>query len=209
MIGGAACLAASAAILWSWSRHPATGGAMATTRTKTRKAAIALPPLPADAVLLALDVSSSAIGWCVYRAGKFGAAGLIAAPMSRPSTERIDLNTAEVGGLAEDYGITRVVMEWQSSLRAARCRNANGLAVLGQAQGAAYWELRRRGLAVDRVSEREWTRVNGWNVSKDKRAERVKLLCPEYRWAIEKSPGCDPGMDMADAIGLAIFRMSK
>jgi Holliday junction resolvasome RuvABC endonuclease subunit len=164
--------------------------------------------LPPGTVLLALDVSSSAIGWAIFQAGRFAAASIIRAPASRPSAERIEAHTRELGGVLDSFGITRVAMEWQSPWRAARCRNATGLAVLGQAQGAAFWEVRSRGIPADLISERDWTKVGGWPASKAKRAERVKLLCPEYREVAAKKPPVDAGLDIADAIGLGFYRLS-
>jgi Holliday junction resolvasome RuvABC endonuclease subunit len=169
----------------------------------------ALAPLPAGAVLLALDVSSTAIGWSVFQSGIFAAAGLVKNPASWPSPRRIRANAAEVLEMILDGHVSHVAMEWQSPLRHARARNVNGLAVLGQAQGYLLAAVERefRHIEVDLVSERDWTRVDGWNASKARRAERVKLLVPAYGDAISRDPDLDKGLDIADSIGLGLWRL--
>lgn len=183
------------------------------TKTRARKppGSAALPPLPADAVLMAIDCSSTAIGWAVYRRRVLMAASLARSPASWDSIRRIRANTAEVLEAAAERGVTHAILEWQSPWRAARLRNANGLAVLGQAQGYLLAAIERefRQIKVDLVSEREWTRVGGWPASKQSRAARVRLLVPEYREAVGANPSIDPGLDIADSLGLALWRLSR
>lgn len=179
-------------------------------KTRTAKKSATLAPLPPGAVLLSLDVSSSAIGWAIFAGTKFHAGGIIAAPSGWDSTRRIRTNTDDVIGLIEGYRVSHIALEWQGPYRAARGRNINGLAVLGQAQGHLLGSIQARWihLPVDLIGERIWTRINGWPARKEARAERVKLLVPEYRAAVEKDPGIDKGLDISDAIGIALWRLS-
>lgn len=179
-------------------------------KTPAKPNAAALKPLPPGAVLIAFDASSTAIGWASFRGAEFAAAGLIRHPASWPSERRIRANTAEAMEVILDRGVTHAALEWQSSLRHARARNVNGLAVLGQAQGYLLAAIERefRQVKVDLVGERIWTRVQGWNIPKAKRAERVKLLVPEYRDAMQRNPDIDKGLDICDAIGIGLFRLA-
>lgn len=169
--------------------------------------------LPAGTVLLALDASSSVIGWAVFKGHQFGGAGLAQSPRSWDSERRIRDNTDEILEIIRKFGVTRIVMEWQSHLRAAGCRNANGLATLGQAQGDVRGVIRHvfPDIPIGLVSEREWTKPEsgGRNLSKIERAESVKHLCPDYGLAIEKDPKIDPGLDMADAVGLGLWWLAN
>jgi replicative DNA helicase len=109
---------------------------------------------------------------------------------------------------SKDWSRIMKAAEWQSHLRAAGNRTANGLAILGKSQGAVWWELRSRGLQIDHVSERVWTKVNGWPARKEDRAKLIRLAVPEYRKAVEADANLDVGLDIADGIGLTLFRLA-
>jgi Holliday junction resolvasome RuvABC endonuclease subunit len=163
--------------------------------------------------LLALDVSSSACGAAIISAmGKTITSHglwLIKPPSSwKDSKRRIDYIVDGVDQLIQFIN-NGVVMEWQSHLRAAGCRNANGLAVLGQAQGRVYQHLVEREQMVDLVSEREWTKINGWNQRKEQRAHGVSMVFPEYRAACKEDDSFDPGLDIADALGIGLWRLAQ
>lgn len=172
--------------------------------------------IPPNHYLMGLDVSSSVAGWCLAHADDRGVVhfddfGRIKPPSSWSAERRMEKITLEIGDLCKDYSQTRdlsVVMEWQSHLRAAGNRNANGLAVLGKSQGAVWWHLKTLGFKIDLVSEREWTRVNGWPARKIDRAKKIRMLCPQYRELVEKDPGLDSGLDIADALGIILYRMT-
>lgn len=176
-------------------------------RPKESGVLVALPP---DAVLMALDCSSTAIGWAVLKEGRFVGAGLAKSPAGWDSVRRIRANTERILQRMCGDETTHAVLEWQGPLRAARCRNANGLAVLGQAQGYLLAAIERElpHVEVGLIGERVWTKRKGRNVSKARRTQEVAAMIPEYREAIEGNPRLDVGGDIADAIGLAIFRLA-
>lgn len=168
-----------------------------------------LDRIPDDRLVAALDVSSTVTGWAVVRrvrgANVVDDFGAIAPPKHWDADKRIGYMLDHL----TDRAITRrtppirVAMERQSHLRAAGLRNANGLAVLGRAQGSVWTWLVAMGLQVDSVSEREWTR----HQKKEKRAELLRLTCVEYRKAVDDDPDLDPGLDIADAIGIGFWRL--
>ena len=173
------------------------------------------PPLPPGTTLLALDPSSTAIGWAVFVGGQLQMAGLVpAAPKHWDSFRRIQHNAEScldmIGLLREDHERLHIVTEWQSHLRAAGNPNATGLATLGQGQGylVALIHERHPDLAVDRVSERTWTRWKSrscFGMKKEKRAEIIMELVPEYR----EASGSDKGRDTADSIGIGLWRLGR
>ena len=191
------------------------------TATKTAaipKSSTIFAPIPANGKLLSLDVSSTAIGFAVFRVNKVYpvAFGRIKHPEKWPDSRRIRANSRLLEEHMAGECVTHVVMEWQSPWRASRMPNATGLAILGKAQGYMLCVLDRIGLIpdangdlpIDLVSEREWTQQNGWPARKDVRAAQVRLLCPDYAKEVRKNPKWDDGLDVADAIGLALWRLS-
>jgi hypothetical protein len=158
--------------------------------------------------LVSLDVSSSAIGWAQFWQRECLDFGLIKKPSRWESSRRIKEGTKElresICGL--DMSRTHVVLEWQS-YKSTRIK-AQGLAVLGQAQGFVWCMLEELGLPVDLVSEREWTRWGGSNATKETRYRHIKSLCPDYAAAAHRDENFDVGRDIADAIGIGIWRLS-
>ncbi len=171
-----------------------------------------LKPIPADAVLLSLDASSSAVGWAKL-SGKqrLLGFGLLKAPASWDSRRRIEQHTEELFEIA--LGCTHAVGEWQSHKSAGGGFHAQGLAVLGQAQGVIVGMLRYGTPSIPRenitlVSERDWTKVNGRNTPKKDRARMVGLIFPEYARMAVATSGYDSGLDVADALGIGLWRLS-
>lgn len=190
---------------------------------KTKKSPAKNPEfdrIPEGLFAIGLDVSSTAAGWCVgIRDGnttKIIDFGVVAPPKHWKAEKRMEMIVPEITQICRSRirsgngpnGIPRIVMEWQSHLRAANNRNVNGLAILGKAQGAVWWELRSRGFRVDHVSERVWTKVNGWPARKEDRAKLIRLAVPEYRNAVETDASLDSGLDIADAIGIVLYSLS-
>ena len=175
------------------------------------KKPILLDRIPENQRVVALDVSSTVTGWATVKRAKgvnivedFGA---IRPPKHWEADRRISymVDHLHERAVTRQTPPIRVVMEWQSHMRAAGARNINGLAVLGKAQGCIYQHLADLGVHVDRVSEREWT--HSWK--KERRAELIRLLCVEYRKAVETDPGLDTGLDIADAIGIGYWRLDQ
>jgi hypothetical protein len=172
-----------------------------------------LPPIPADRTVLALDVSSSVTGWAIVGgSGKVEAFGRIAFSF-RDSLERIDQTVRSLEVILDPRKsptLGRVVMEWQSHKHAARLLNAQGLAVLGQAQGHVRQFLKGHFEAeqIETVSERDWNR----STNKQARGRLVYYVHEAYRkyageWpAADEGPENDPKLDVADAIGLGLWR---
>jgi hypothetical protein len=193
---------------------------MKAIKKKPAKKKIELERIPDGQLVIGLDVSSTAAGWAVgVREGnttKVIDFGVVAPPKHWDATRRMEIIIPEISQICRSrirfgggpLGIPRIVMEWQSHLRAAGNRTANGLAILGKSQGAVWWELRSRGLQIDHVSERVWTKVNGWPARKEDRAKLIRLAVPDYRKAVEKDANLDPGLDIADGIGLTLFRLA-
>jgi hypothetical protein len=120
-------------------------------------------------------------------------------------------NAQVVVELIDRYGATNVVMEFQSHMKAAGNPHASGLATLGQAQGwlACLIDVCCPDVKVEYPSERDWTRWGGRNLAKSTRAKRVAELVPEYADAIRANGKADKGLDVADAIGIALWRLGR
>lgn len=192
---------------------------MKTTKKKPAKKT-ELERIPDGQYVMGLDVSSSAAGWAVACRNGIKTTiidfGVFKPPKHWDATRRIEMIVQQISSECCERIATennqpsslRIAMEWQSHLRAAKNRSANGLATLGKSQGAVWWELKSKGFEVDHVSERVWTRVNGWPAPKKDRAKLIRLAVPEYRKAIETDASLDPGLDIADAIGLTLYRLT-
>lgn len=174
-----------------------------------RKPAPEYPPLPGDAVLLALDCSSTAVGWAVFCGDRLRAAGVIAHQKRWEASRRMRHNAWAAAELIDRYSVSHVIAESQSHKSAGP--RVQGLATLGKAQGYLFAVIEERfpDLWFEEVSEREWTRWGGKNLSKAKRAQVVIPMAPEYAEAIENNPHADAGMDCLDAISIALFRLGK
>lgn len=164
-------------------------------------------PLPGDAILLTLDASSTAIGWSVWVRGRIRAADVIHHPKGWAAGKRMRWNAWAAAALIEQYGVTHVLAESQSHKSAGP--RVQGLATLGKAQGymLAVIEERHPDVVLEEIDERSWTRWGGKNMPKQKRAEIVKQLVPEYANAIMEHADADGGLDVADSIGMALVRL--
>ncbi len=180
---------------------------------RKQKKVVEWDPIRNGGPLWSFDVSSSAIGWCQFFAGQVNDFGVIKSPASWDSRKRIAANTEKLSDMIYERrpligGSSRAAMEWNSH-KTTRI-NAQGLAVLGQSQGAVWHMLLVHpeiGL-VDQVSERDWTKQGGKNIQKITRQRQACLLCPEYGLMIRDDPNYDPGLDASDAIGLGFWRLS-
>jgi Holliday junction resolvasome RuvABC endonuclease subunit len=183
---------------------------MATVKAKPKKKSIVLDVLPPGAVVLSLDVSSSACGWAIGRKTEGGVEvldfGVVRPPSGWDFARKIKAMTDAINGLCKDWRYGRVVMEFQSHKNTGK--HVQGLAVLGQAQGAV-WQNFQPHMAVERISERTWTKINGKNARKDVRCEHVKAVVPAYAERLAANPKFDPGKDAADAVGLLLWRASQ
>lgn len=184
---------------------------MTTKAKKPKKPAAIYAPLPCGAIVLSLDISSSVTGWAVGEIQGDGSVdvidfGAVAPSKSWVSTKRIEWMWGHVLGLIKDHKVTRGCCEWQS--HRSTSQRVQGLAVLGQAQGFLYAKASAY-FYIDRISERDWTKVGGKNASKKVRCELVKAAVPRYATKASSSPDYDPGLDIADAIGLLLWRANQ
>ncbi len=189
---------------------------------KKKKPAPTYDRIPDGQHVMALDVSSKAAGWAIGLSenGKIvvHSFGRIKPPEGWESSRRIERITETIGSMCEDFdqglilgykNSLRIVMEWQSHMRAANAPTVNGLATLGQSQGSVWCNLRNLEFNVEHVSEREWTKEKGWPVKKEKRAEKIRMLVPDYAQYVKSDPRLDSGLDIADALGILIWRLTR
>lgn len=184
---------------------PAAPPATKPKRARAKRASPTRPWLPDGTRLLALDVSSTAMGWALWtRQGV--AAHLERSGLCRPkkagSVSRIFEIGAAACALIPRTRPTVCLFEWSAGhVHGGIKRRMDGLAILGQAQGYVLAVVYRGGNPIELVPEAEWT----GGTPKKKRAELVRLEHPDYA----ARAALDPGMDEADAIGLGRWRMSQ
>lgn len=180
------------------------------TKADPKKKPTSYAPLPCGTVLMALDVSSSATGIAIGEIGHEGlivhSFGVAKPPSGWPFDRKVDFMSAEIDRLIALYRVSHVAMEFQDH-RSTSMR-VQGLAVLGQAQGAVWSRLCNR-MPVDRVNVRDATKLHGRNVKKQTRCEHIKAMVPAYAERLAADPKFDPGMDSSDAIFLLILRLNQ
>lgn len=157
--------------------------------------------------LLALDPSTTRVGWAVFDGHHLTGAGVLTPRRTKDVyLDRIASFVDGVVALVELYEPATVVVEVPSGMaaRGSMPGMAGTQAIYGMAVGAVWAVLREvapshavGGGRVATVTEREWTR----SVRKERRAALVRLEHPGLDWA------ADVGMDMADAIGIGRWWM--
>jgi len=165
-------------------------------------------PPPEGTVLLGLDVSSRAAGVALARRG---GRGLIVMDLRliRPSTgwdamRRIDYIADAVGAYVRSVApIDLAVMEWTDGAAWLARKHAGSWAshvvTLAAAQSAVRREVLAGVIKVETVTSTRWTD----RVPKETRAERLRARFPRYAaWP----PEWDKGLDVADALGLVVWR---
>jgi hypothetical protein len=152
-------------------------------------------------VILALDPSSTCIGWAKADNGRIVEAGRIrpekgkAEPLDRILSMLADLMLVLLA--CRDFPRI-VVVEIPSGHVGARHHGGGaGLATYGMAVGAVYAYLQSYRCRTVPVKENVWTRGR----PKAQRQRELLLTWPEYRKLR------DPGGDIADAAGLALWYM--
>lgn len=177
------------------------GPRKATTR-KPRLGRKTIPALPRDrwfeGPVLALDPSSTAVGWARISGGKLVSAGVIRAPEGWDVFRRTDALADKVAELAKGFWITRVVMEYATGMH--HRATAVGVAACCHAQGAIRQRLRSLSHSVEMVAENDWTRGLG------KKEERVKAMRSAEPWLAKLK---DKGGDAADAAGLGLWWIQR
>jgi Holliday junction resolvasome RuvABC endonuclease subunit len=154
-------------------------------------------------VILALDVSSSAVGYATFAGRELRKFGVIRPRAKDSALERIDTLVLGVRKVYADVAPDLVVFEVSAGKTHGRIAKASGLSVLGHSQGQCLRALIDDGAEVATYSELEWTK----SVSKARRGEKVAMFYPAYqRFSAAKK---DAGLDCADAIGLALYYLGK
>lgn len=158
-------------------------------------------------VLLALDPSSTVVGYAALRRNRsLIEAGLIEpASRSDASIERVRTMGDDLVTLLDRLRPTVVLVEWTKG-KVGRRRHGGqgaGLAVYGAGVGwmacrAECWAS-GRGCEVIAVLENDWTR----GVPKEARQAAMRTLVPEYA-GVE-----DRGGDIADALGLGLWWLKE
>lgn len=181
--------------------------------------------------ILALDPSSTCIGYaemvgfapCEQVEVELVAAGRLVPRSERhPANERITDMLGDLTALILEVHPAAIVIEDTSGKVGCRARgrgvNGAGLAVYGKAVGAVWRTAFETAVAdarnrinlgilaatasaapVEMVTENEWTE----GVAKVRRASRVAAMFPEY------SAHADPGLDVADAIGIGRYWLTR
>ena len=168
-------------------------------------------PPPIGCLALGLDVSSRAAGLALVRRGERGPVvldlRLVRPTSSWDAFRRIDhlADTVKdfVTGLDEDINL--VAMEWTDGAAWLARKHAGSWASHVVTLAAAQSAVRRAILPyVDKVETYTSTRWTD-RVPKEDRAERLRDRYFAYRaWPISR----DPGLDVADGLGLAIWRLT-
>jgi Holliday junction resolvasome RuvABC endonuclease subunit len=161
-------------------------------------------PTPAQVhgdAMLALDPSSHAVGWAVFREERLVRCG-VWRPGSGPLWSRVARIGEAVAQMLVESRASLVVVEVTSG-KTYKKERASSLASLMAAQASAVEAARGpgRGTPVHPVTELEWTR----GVPKKKRASLVAATEPVYAAYAHK----DKGLDAADACGVGRWWISK
>jgi len=159
-------------------------------------------PLPPGR-LLALDPSSTAVGWAIFDGGELRTLGVFRAASDNPMSRIAKLADA-VARLADAWQPDTVVIETVSGMH--RHARSMSVATCAMAQGAIWYVVGKGQVGGPRtispIKENAWTKGK----PKAKRAELVKLTQPVYA-EFQRKDG-DRGLDAADAVGLGLFYLS-
>jgi Holliday junction resolvasome RuvABC endonuclease subunit len=171
-------------------------------KAKARERRPKAPPTRPDppARLLALDPSSTAVGWAVFDAGKLRTLGVFRSAAENPMARIAKLATA-VTKLSEAWQPNTVVLETVSGMH--RHARSMSVATCAMAQGAIWYAIHAAGFHGTRmlvpIKENAWTK----GTPKAKRADRVRLCEPIYAEFARRDG--DKGLDGADAVGLGLW----
>lgn len=185
--------------------------AKAKKKPRTPRPATVRPPVSVGETVLALDVSSSCVGYALMRAGLEPDAidfGLITPPSGLDVVRR-SLSLAEQAvQLVKATEPNLVIIETTSGYT-YRSDRSSSLASLAFAQGSVHdrvFVAVSPDIRVETVSELEWTKpAKGARLSKEERSEAIRRAFPEYDAEAES----DPGFDIADSLGIAQWRISS
>lgn len=160
-------------------------------------------------IIVSLDPSSTIVGFAAMSSdSQLIKAGVIEPDhRSDPSYDRIRSMRRDLRGLLDTVKPGTILVEWTKG-KVGRRRHRGlgaGLAVYGCGVGAIateaeHWiELNDPAAEVIAILENDWTR----GVPKEQRQLAIAQMFSEYR------TGQDPGGDIADAIGLAVWWLKE
>jgi Holliday junction resolvasome RuvABC endonuclease subunit len=187
-------------------------GRAAPARQPSKSDRPAHPRGPVEGRLLALDPSSTKVGWAVFPGcvGPPEGFGLIGCRAHDPADQRIAILARQVLELVREHQPARVVIERTEGLTNHYSRGGyRAIAVLAGAQQALIYAVSHEaGVPVETVSEAVWT----GHRRKQQRAQALRLICPEYEawgspWDRHGNTKRDPGYDVADALELGLWRL--
>lgn len=171
---------------------------------RARGAPPEFPPIAHGHPVCAFDVSSTAAGMALVvnelRGLRVITTDLCAPPKAWHATRRSDDIAREVARFAAMHATHLVVFEWSGNRGGDSARPY--LRQMVGAQYAARQAVLDTGWPADSVEEvldSFWTARE----SKDHRARRIARTFPAY------DPSGDPGSDVADAIALAVWRLTR
>ncbi len=158
-------------------------------------------------VVFSLDPGSRRSGWAVFtQAGQLVQAGVLTPDKTRHCPPlRIGRMCDDLRRLLDEYEPAEVLIEWASGHVGRRRHKGKGagLAIYGAAVGALWQTVVAwadgRATAVRCINENTWT--NG--VPKQARIVWLSQSFAEY------APEKDPGGDVGDAIGLALWWLKE
>jgi hypothetical protein len=167
-------------------------------------------------MILALDPSSTCIGWALFAGDRLSEYGVIKpSPSKLPTNLRIDNLWARLQTLLNGHTLQhgdQIVMEDCSAQagRGARAGKGAGLPVYGKAVGYFWARLDAKfdptshGPSLHLVEVQEWTqrRINGRKVAQRKEQRQAWVAYNHGSYRTIQASGQDPGGDMADAIAL-------
>jgi Holliday junction resolvasome RuvABC endonuclease subunit len=142
---------------------------------------------------LALDPSSTAIGWACFAGDVLWRCGVWRPQGTSPLEARCDQIADAVLQMVSEVQPDRVLIE-VSSRMAYNPRRAKSLPALLYAQGGTVQAVRSTGTPATTINEQEWT----GRKPKHQRAKLIALTEPVYHAFAHR----DKGLDAADAVGL-------
>ena len=164
-------------------------------------------PIPPGSSVLALDVSSHAAGLALIRVGETGpkvdALKLIKPPAAWDEFRRVDLIVDRTVEFLDRLKWVEVaILEWVDGIKWPSRKYAKSLAIsldrTKSAQAHVRQALKPFVGRIETVSATEWSR----RVKKEDRAERLKA----DHWRLATFKG-DNGLDVADALGIGLWRV--
>jgi Holliday junction resolvasome RuvABC endonuclease subunit len=162
---------------------------------------------PNEGFFLGVDPGSTVVGLSLFRGSDLLSYRTVKSSAGKHAAERLIVLAgkveAAIAGMLEDVdpeAAVEAILELPGTQGGRQ--NVRQLVGLGMAVGTMNYLLARRRYRVHYATVTEWSRLAGGVCkSKENRARVVESLFPAY------SRENDPGLDAADAIGVAAWRL--